>query len=64
MKLTINGKIETLENIKNLSDIITHFKLKNVVIELNGNIINKEDYPDTLLKEDDRIEIIRFVGGG
>ena len=35
-----------------------------VIVELNGEILRKESWPETALRENDRLEILRFVGGG
>ena len=35
-----------------------------VVVELNREIIVKEDFSKINLKEDDTVEVISFVGGG
>ncbi len=35
-----------------------------VAVELNLNILPKEEYPTTLLKEGDQLEVVHFVGGG
>ena len=35
-----------------------------VVIELNKNIISKSTFQDTILNENDELEIVTFVGGG
>lgn len=37
---------------------------QTVAVELNGEIINREDWSITFLKNSDKIEIIKFVGGG
>lgn len=36
----------------------------HVVVERNGEILRREDFPSTPLAEDDALEVIRFVGGG
>ncbi|WP_203648317.1 sulfur carrier protein ThiS [Secundilactobacillus yichangensis] len=36
----------------------------NVVVELNGTIIHRPEYEQTLIKPDDKLELISFVGGG
>jgi sulfur carrier protein len=36
----------------------------HIVTELNGNIVKKENYSTCILKENDTLEIVRFVGGG
>ncbi|MDR2699159.1 MAG: sulfur carrier protein ThiS [Candidatus Methanoplasma sp.] len=35
-----------------------------VAVELNGKIVPRAEYPRILLKEDDSVEIVGFVGGG
>jgi len=35
-----------------------------VIIEINLEIIEKDKYSETKLHEDDKVEIITFMGGG
>ena len=35
-----------------------------VVVERNGVIVPRDDYPTTFLEEEDVLEILHFVGGG
>ncbi|MBR6372950.1 MAG: sulfur carrier protein ThiS [Victivallales bacterium] len=35
-----------------------------VAVEINGDIVPKAKYADTVLKDGDKVEIVRFVGGG
>lgn len=35
-----------------------------VVVELNGQIIRRTEIDDIVLRDDDRVEIVHFVGGG
>jgi sulfur carrier protein len=37
---------------------------KRIAVELNLDIVPKENYGKTLLNEGDRLEIVHFVGGG
>ncbi|KMK53764.1 sulfur carrier protein ThiS [Fructobacillus sp. EFB-N1] len=37
---------------------------ENVVVELNGQILSKAALAETVLVENDKVEIIAFVGGG
>lgn len=63
--MIVNGKEMNFENItilqllKNLS-----LDMKRVVVEVNREIVSKEEYPEYLLNGEDKIEIISFVGGG
>lgn len=64
-KITVNGR-EIVFYKKTISDLITQYKMdpKKIVVERNGEIVHREAYDTTELKEGDVIEIARFVGGG
>ena len=66
MDITINGQIHKFDTTLNITDLLKHLNVSNkmIVIELNLNIVNKEDYDKTYFKENDSIEIVSFVGGG
>ena len=66
IKVTINGKEEQIPKINTLADLISLKKLdsKKIVIEKNLQIIDKNNLPITNINENDKIEIISFVGGG
>ena len=38
--------------------------LKKVAIELNQEIIDKKNINKVILKKNDKIEIVHFIGGG
>ncbi|MCL1811299.1 MAG: sulfur carrier protein ThiS [Methanomassiliicoccaceae archaeon] len=40
------------------------YMLDRVAVELNGRIVPRSEYPRILLKDDDSVEIVGFVGGG
>jgi thiamine biosynthesis protein ThiS len=65
MTLTINGQPRTAsaENLIALVDEL-HIKPDRVAIELNRQIIPREQWPQTKLNEGDQLEIVHFVGGG
>ena len=65
MRIKINGKPEDIEE-KNILDIL---KAKNVeprmvAVEVNGELIERDNYETTILKEGDEIEFLYFMGGG
>jgi sulfur carrier protein len=62
----INGKDINLKGDKTIRDLLLELKIKEnrVVVELNREIVAKEDYSNINLKDDDTIEVISFVGGG
>lgn len=40
------------------------YQMKRIAVELNGDILPKYEYSDTMLKDSDRLEVVTFVGGG
>ncbi|WP_019912022.1 sulfur carrier protein ThiS [Paenibacillus sp. HW567] len=67
MKLTINGKAGgNAGNCRTVADLLSlpEWNGRLVIVELNGEIVSKDSYGETLLSEGDRIELVHFVGGG
>ncbi|MCQ6280709.1 sulfur carrier protein ThiS [Bacillus sp. EB600] len=67
MEIIVNGeRLQVPEQIVYVSDLLDHFKLQDkvVVVEINGDILEKNEHQNTRLSDRDRIEIVHFVGGG
>jgi len=66
MQLKINGKIQELGDYCSLELMVVDkgFDPKSIVIEHNAEIIPLEKWPEIVLKHNDIIEIVSFVGGG
>ncbi|MEI6831343.1 MAG: sulfur carrier protein ThiS [Candidatus Omnitrophota bacterium] len=66
MLININGKPEEVEIKLNLVELILAkgLSVERVVIEHNLRIVPKEEWIDTRLQENDKVEIVSFVGGG
>lgn len=66
MTLTINGESRHFENLSTLADLIDALGLKGdrVAVELNRNIVSRQDWPSTPLDDGAKLEIVHFVGGG
>jgi sulfur carrier protein len=64
--ITVNGKAVTIKENSRISDFLTLKKLSpdRVVVEYNLDIIDKDSLGDTILKENDTLEILQIVGGG
>ena len=39
------------------------YKLDRIAVEYNGNIIKRADWATTIVKDNDSIEVVSFVGG-
>ncbi len=61
----VNGVELALDGMK-ISDYLSsaQYDMKRIAVEVNGNIIPKTKYSDTVLHEKDQVEIVSFVGGG
>jgi sulfur carrier protein len=65
-KIQLNGKKVDIKSNLSLFDLLKKYKLTNkkIAIEFNGEIISKINYKKKNLKNNDRIEIVHFIGGG
>ena len=65
-KIQLNGKKVVIKPKYSIFDLLKKYKLSNkkVAIEHNGIIISKVDYKKKLLKNNDKVEVVRPVGGG
>ena len=61
----INGKKKQAAG-KTIAGIVEEYNydIKTIAVELNEEIVSKCDYSKTILKEDDVVEVVSFVGGG
>jgi len=65
-KIQLNGKKITIRPKVTIYGLLKKFKLinKKVAIEHNGIIIPKANYKKKYLKNDDKLEVVHFIGGG
>jgi sulfur carrier protein len=63
--MVINGKKYEF-NEQKLSELLDYMKInsKNVVVELNGEIVEKKNFDNLVVNYQDQLEIVTFVGGG
>ncbi len=66
MLLEINGQTRSVPVIGNVRELIQFLGVgqERIAVELNRNIIRRNDWEATTLKEKDKVEIVQFVGGG
>jgi len=65
-KIQLNGKKVVIKSNFSILDLLKKYKLTNkkVAIEHNGLIVSKIDIKKKILKDNDKIEIVHFIGGG
>jgi len=66
VKVTINGKVTELNASISLSELLEKRGIKPgyAIVQYNGDILDKDSWADVVLRENDELEILRFVGGG
>ena len=66
IKIKLNGRLKTINENATLLNIVKNFKvpLKKVAIELNQEIVDKKKIKYINLKQNDKVEIVHFIGGG
>ena len=69
MNLIVNGRpahLDATETI-DIPTLLIALKVETpdyVTVELNGEILAREDFPATFVKEGDAVEFLYFMGGG
>ena len=66
LRVFINGESKEIPGTPSLAELIDQLELPaaRIAIELNREVVRRSDWSSTILQEDDRIEIVHFVGGG
>jgi sulfur carrier protein len=67
MKLIVNGEQVSCGNGLTVSELLVEQKVKMpdmVSVEINGQILRRTEFEQTILKEDDKVEFLYFMGGG
>ena len=65
-KIQLNGKLYEINTGTNLNELLNNLKIQKnkVAIEVNGQIIDKNKYPNLILNKNDKVEIVHFIGVG
>ena len=66
MRIQVNGEPREVEDNLSLTELISSLNLRpeQIAIELNQTVVRRMHWQETMLREDDRVEIVHFVGGG
>ena len=66
MKISVNGKDLEVADGLSVDGLLTHLGVKRqyTAVAVNREITPKAQYADTHLKDGDRVEIVRPMGGG
>ena len=66
MQIILNGEPYQLEQPLSITDLLRQLAIdeRRVAIEYNLCILKRLAFPQTIVAEGDRLEIVNFVGGG
>jgi len=66
MKIFLNGEQKKIEDYHTAESLLRKLGLhdKRIALEINREIISRSVYSNKIISENDRIEIIKAVGGG
>ena len=66
MKLILNGSEREFPHTLSLAELVEQLGMtaNRVAAELNREIISRDQWSSTKLREGDRLELVHFVGGG
>lgn len=66
IRIVVNGKEKEISEATTVSGLLHELDIKphGIAIEVNLEIVSKSKFTETLLKNGDKIEIVRMVGGG
>ncbi|MDA9731366.1 sulfur carrier protein ThiS [Candidatus Pelagibacter sp.] len=66
IKIRVNGKVKSFQEKVSLLKLVRNLKIpiKKVAIELNQEIVNKKKINKIILRNNDSVEIVHFIGGG
>ena len=64
--MKVNGKERAIQEPVTLEAFLEQegYRKDRIAVELNGSIIPKANYADTILRSTDVLEVVSFVGGG
>ncbi len=66
LQLTVNGEARQMTPGSRVSDLVSELGVdgRKIAVERNLEIVARSRYATDQLAQDDRIEIVAFVGGG
>ena len=66
IKIFINGDLKKFPQETNIISVLESLKIssKHIAIEINESLVFRSDWEETNLKDGDKVEIVKAIGGG
>ena len=66
IKIFINGDLKKFPQETNIVSVLEFLNIssKHIAIEINENLVFRSDWQETNLKDGDKVEIVKAIGGG
>ncbi|HEX8708724.1 MAG TPA: sulfur carrier protein ThiS [Pyrinomonadaceae bacterium] len=66
MRIEVNGESREVVEALTLEQLTVQLSLapERLAIELNREVVRRANWPQVVLRDGDRVEIVHFVGGG
>ena len=67
MEITVNGKTVSLNKEININELLQELKVETpeyVTVQINEEIIGREDFQSRIIRDGDSVEFLYFMGGG
>jgi thiamine biosynthesis protein ThiS len=66
VRVYINGESREVQGNPSLAELITQLDLPaaRIAVEVNRDVVRRGEWGNRMLRDEDRIEIVHFVGGG
>jgi len=66
MMISLNGEAVDIREAKTIAELIDRYELplQSILVEHNGVVVHRHEWPGRALAEGDRIEFVRVVAGG
>ena len=66
MRVYVNGETREVQGNPSLAELITALDLPaaRIAVEVNREVVRRGEWGSRMLQDEDKIEIVHFVGGG
>jgi len=66
IQIILNGKSHNIKEKTNITSLLETLFLseKKVAVEINEEVVPRDNYDKKILSAKDRVEIVHFIGGG